>query len=138
MLLIFWVCSLRREHSALLDRAVHAYDHGEVIGAGLKEYRKKQRVKMDQVQVSRFRLTVQKTSGTELSLLGTHEGALAPSFVVDSGVVAGVPRSSESRSGLAHRIYLRFSRFVLVFIGYGWQVHLALAQFNTFLCERQL
>ncbi|KAF9644620.1 hypothetical protein BDM02DRAFT_3272284 [Thelephora ganbajun] len=41
---------LRRGYSALLDRAVDAYDHGAEIQEDLKNYRKKQRAKMNEVQ----------------------------------------------------------------------------------------
>lgn len=61
-----WICSLRRDHSALLDRAIDAYDHGTEIDEDLKAYRKKQRAKMSEVQVghNRFRLvTPQKLKG---------------------------------------------------------------------------
>lgn len=51
------VCRLRRDHSALLDRAIDAYDRGEVIKEDLKDYRIKQRVKMREVQVSWLRLS---------------------------------------------------------------------------------
>ena len=56
--LTFGLASLRRDYSALLDRAIDAYDRGSRIEEDLRGYRKKQRVKMDEVQVSRRRFTV--------------------------------------------------------------------------------
>jgi len=47
------LCSLRHDHSALLDRAIDAYDRDTEIEEDLRGYRKKQREKMDEVQVSR-------------------------------------------------------------------------------------
>ncbi|KAF9791949.1 hypothetical protein BJ322DRAFT_4576 [Thelephora terrestris] len=41
---------LRRDHTALLDRANDAYDRGKVIKKDLKDYRKKQRAKMHEIQ----------------------------------------------------------------------------------------
>ena len=49
--------SLRRDHSALLDRAIEAYDRGKEIGEDLKKCRKEQWVKMREVQVSWRRST---------------------------------------------------------------------------------
>ena len=56
-MLTFWVYRLRRDYSALLGRAVNAHDRGKVIKEDLKGYRAKQRVKMNEVQVSWFQFT---------------------------------------------------------------------------------
>jgi hypothetical protein len=63
--LTFWVCRLRLGYSALFDRAVDAYDRGKAIKVDLKDYRKKQRVKMNEIQVSPLQLTLDIPWGTE-------------------------------------------------------------------------
>ena len=50
--------SLRRDHSALLDRAIEAYDRGAGIEEDLRKHREEQWVKMREVHVSRRRSTV--------------------------------------------------------------------------------
>ena len=80
------ICSLRRDYSALLDRTTDAYDHGKVIKEDLKDYRKKQRAKMNEIQVGPPLFIVETPGRTERTLLGAYEGVLAGQFIMDSPV----------------------------------------------------
>ena len=70
----------------MLDRTTDAYDHGKVIKEDLKDYRKKQRAKMNEIQVGPPLFIVETPGRTERTLLGAYEGVLAGQFIMDSPV----------------------------------------------------
>ena len=69
--------SLRRDYSALLDRAIDAYDRGAEVEGDLKSYRKRQQVKMSEVQVGLRRSTWIFCVVLNEFSIGAYEGVLA-------------------------------------------------------------
>lgn len=61
------LCRLRQNHSALLDKAIDAYDRHEDIKEDLKSHRRKQRAKMNEIQVRWLSLILDILRGTKTS-----------------------------------------------------------------------